>query len=213
MIITKNILIKVKNDGKLSPSTTIKLDNKYANVVTKINFNLSELLQEFSYKYVAFYGPDSRSFILPLDENNSLVIGSLITKTSGNWKMLFLGKETEIIEDELLTSDSLFVSNVLIIQVDPNFLTDTIGEVPQDENLKIWYEEQEQKINEQVIYLNSDEFKEELIKSIPYFTPKISQDDLILSWTNNGGLENPESVDIGKYCKDYIDEYIIGGES
>jgi hypothetical protein len=42
------------------------------------------------------------------------------------------------------------------------------------------------------------------------FTPHIS-DDLILSWTNNGGLENPESVDISPF-NDWV-ELGDGGEA
>ena len=43
------------------------------------------------------------------------------------------------------------------------------------------------------------------------FTPHIS-DDLILSWTNNGGLENPEPVDLNPFDEWVDDDEMSSGD-
>lgn len=146
MRILKEINILLSNSGKVTPKNT-KITNKYTNDVVKLNIVNTEELENFEFKYIVFNTPNNTSFMLPITDN-VFYISSNITKISGDYTVLFLYKENDT-EDT-----SVYVSDEIVLQIVNNFLQEETGEIPEDENLKIWFEEIEE-------YVHSDEFKED----------------------------------------------------
>ena len=206
----KSILLSNKNFG-----------NKMDNSITKVIFTDIEDNANLLNKYVAFYSPSSNIFLFPLNsEDNSFIVTSNLTNEAGLWSMIYLATNTEIVEGNIDSEYKSFVSNAIDFSIEDNFLDDTIEEPIVDENLSIIYEQLEMTIN----YLNSDEFKEDLINNLHIsesdiqliinnlkndedfradmkgedgttFTPSIDEEGN-LSWSNEDGKENPATVNI-----------------
>lgn len=156
--------------------------NKMDNCVTKVIFTDICEVGDLLNKYVAFLSPADEIFLFPLNqEDNSFLVTTSITQLAGTWRMLYLATNTEISEEgEIDTNYKVFVSNSIDFTITENYLSDILEEVIVDENLKIIYEELEQ----QILYLSSEEFKNELISQL-----RISEED-IQTITNN--LKNDE---------------------
>lgn len=156
----KNITLSKKSFG-----------NKLDNSITKVIFN--DICEDgnLSNRYVAFLSPKSEIFLFPLNsKDNSFIVTYTITKYAGTWRMVYLATNTPISEDGNIDYDyKVFVSNNAEFTITENFLTDIIEEPIIDENLEIIYEQ----LNQTIIYLNSDDFKEELIQNL-----HISDEDL-----------------------------------
>ena len=172
--------------GQITSDKNFKLNkkvlgNKMDNSITKVILNEIATEANLLNKYVAFLSPESEIFLFPLNsEDNSFIVTTTITQYAGTWRILYLATNKEIIEGEIDTDYKVYVSNSTDFTITDNFLDDTIEEVIVDENLAIIYEQLEQT----VIYLNSDEFKEDLINNL-----HMSESD-ILAITNN--LKNDE---------------------
>ena len=146
MRILKEINFSLSNSGKITPKN-IKITNKYTNDIVKLNIINTEELENFELKYIVFNTPENTSFMLPINDN-IFYISSNITKTSGDYTVLFYYKEN-------YTEDaSVYVSDEITFQIVNNFLQEDTGDIPEDENLKIWFEGIEE-------YVHSDEFKED----------------------------------------------------
>lgn len=146
----KNIKLSSKNFG-----------NKYDNSIRKVIFNSIDESANLNNKYVAFLNPSSDIFLFPLNsEDNSFIVTSTITKQAGTWKMIYLATNTAIVDGVIDYGYKVFVSNAVDFTITENFLTDAIEEPIIDENLAIIYE----KLDQTIIYLNSKEFKEELME-------------------------------------------------
>lgn len=146
MRILKEINFLLSNSGKITPKN-IKITNKYTNDIVKLNIINTEELENFELKYIVFNTPENTSFMLPINDN-IFYISSNITKTSGDYTVLFYYKENDT-EDA-----SVYVSDEITFQIVNNFLQEDTGDIPEDENLKIWFEGIEE-------YVHSDEFKED----------------------------------------------------
>ena len=167
----KNFKLNKKNFGN-------KMDNSIAKVILNEITEEGDLLN----KYVAFYSPIDEIFLFPLNsEDNSFIITTTITQYPGNWRILYLSTNKEIKEGNIDTNYKVFISNSTDFTITDNFLDDTIEEVIVDENLEIVYESLQQTI----VYLNSDDFKEDLINNL-----HISESD-IETITNN--IKNDEA--------------------
>jgi hypothetical protein len=161
--------------GQITDDKSFKLDkkvfgNKLDNSISKVIINSISEEGNLKNKYVAFYSPKKDLFLFPLNsEDNSFIITTTITQHPGSWKILYLSTNSEIVDGVIDTDYKVFISNVSDFSITDNFLDETIEDVIPDENLKIIYEQLEQT----VIYLNSDDFKEDLINSL-----HISESDL-----------------------------------
>lgn len=193
MRILKEINFSLSNSGKITPKN-IKITNKYANDIVKLNIINTEELENFELKYIVFNTPANTSFMLPINDN-VFYISSNITKVSGDYTVLFYYKENDT------ENASIYVSDEITFQIVNNFLQEDTGDIPEDENLKIWFEGIEE-------YVHSDEFKEDCKgedgapgpagedgKPGTTFIPTVSNEGVI-SWTNDGELPNPEPVNI-----------------
>ena len=187
-----NYNFTIRNNRIVNPKKLI-VDNKYANEVNSLSFSFEvENIEEYSYKYLALK-INSISYLLPINDN-SIVLTSNITKNIGEYSCVVLLRNKPYGEEDF----TQFVSNEFYFVINNNFLTETIGTEPTDENIAVWYENIEN-------YVHSDEFKEEC-KGDPgpagedgdpgtTFIPSVSVEGVI-SWTNNGDLPNPESRNI-----------------
>ena len=213
------IFAKVSNSKVLNLSKKV-LGNKMDNSITKVIFKEIAEEGQLLKKYVVFCGPDSKIFLFPLNsEDNSFIVTTNITHLSGNWQMLYLATNSEISEDGTIDDNyKVYISNSTTFQITDNFLEGNIGEEALDENLQVIYDE----LNKTVIYLNSDEFKQDLINNL-----HLSSDDVE---TISNSLKNDETFrnavtpergqdywtpddvkSIEDYCKNYIDTEILGG--
>lgn len=164
-------------ENKILTLSKKNLGNKYDNSVNKVVFTDICEPGDLLNKYVAFLSPADEIFLFPLNqEDNSFLVTTSITQLAGTWRMLYLATNTEISEEgEIDTNYKVFVSNSTDFTITENYLSDILEEVIVDENLKIIYEELEQ----QILYLSSEEFKNELISQL-----RISEED-INTITNN----------------------------
>ena len=190
-----NYNFTIRNNRIVNPKKLI-VDNKYANEVNSLSFSFEvDNIKEYSYKYLALK-INSISYLLPINDN-SIVLTSNITKNIGEYSCVVLLRNKPYGEEDF----TQFVSNEFYFVINNNFLTETIGTEPTDENISIWYEEIEN-------YVHSDEFKEECKgedgahgpageDGAPgaTFIPSVS-DEGVISWTNDGDLPNPESRNI-----------------
>lgn len=206
------------------------LGNKMDNGILKVIFTDIPEEGNLINKYVAFCKPDGDIFLLPLNkEDNSFIVTTTISSIPGTWQFLYLSTGAEIIDGEINTDYKVFLSNSSTFIIKDNYLDDTIENEIPDENLKTVYEE----LNKTVIYLNSDEFKNDLIENL-----HISEEDiqLIINSLKNDeafketlkgepgepGYTPKRTIDywttedilaIENYCKEYIDTEILGGVS
>jgi hypothetical protein len=215
------IFAKVSNSKVLNLSKKV-LGNKMDNSITKVIFKEIAEEGQLLNKYVVFCGPDSKIFLFHLNsEDNSFIVSTSITHLSGNWQMLYLATNGEISEDGSIDDNyKVYISNSTTFQITDNFLDGNIDESVLDENLQVIYDE----LNQTVIYLKSDEFKEELIQNL-----HLSDEDvqvIINSLKNDEQFKSTITPERGKdywtpddvrtiedYCKNYIDTNILGGVS
>jgi hypothetical protein len=188
----------LKNNRAVTPRNFI-IDNKYSNEVSSLNFNFDDVedLEDYTYKYIALK-INSSSYILPI-VNNKITITSNISKLPGLYTAVLILRNRPY--EETTEEFKQFVSNEFYFEIKNNFLTETIGTEPTEENIAAWYEEIEE-------YVHSDEFKEACkgedgapgpagADGAPgtTFIPSVSQEGVI-SWINDGDLPNPESRNI-----------------
>lgn len=153
----REIIITIDENKSINISNT-DFGNLYDNKTTKVKFELDELYEDIANKYVALRRPDQTVIIFPLDDDNSFIISNSISNHPGSWSILFLGTNTEIDEDgDIDNTGRVIVSDEAIFNITNNFLTDPVPtEEEIDENLKVIYDD----LNQTVIYLKSEEFKE-----------------------------------------------------
>lgn len=176
--------------ARLLPSKAISLSknifgNKMENSVTKIVFSEIEENANLLNKYVMVLTPEDKSYLIPLDpEDNSFIVTLDITRIDGVYTMLFLSTNSQYNEEtgELLDPNfKTYVSNPTTFKINYNFLSEENLQEPEcDPNLLNLFE----SMNQTVIYLNSEEFKQTLIDSL-----HLSEED-IQTITNN--LKNDE---------------------
>ena len=192
-----NRIINIKmNEDKSFDKKNFKLGNKFENNITKVIFNIPAVFDDLTKRYVLFQNSDgNRQFALPLKNDNSFILTTIVSQESGNWKILLILKENELQEDLTSeTNETIIVSDVIQGNISDNYINDSEINPEMDENLKIFYD----KIEEQITYITSEEFLkliESKITNGATFTPNISEDG-VLSWTNDKGLDNPDSVNI-----------------
>ena len=185
----------VKNNRAVNPRNIV-IDNKYSNDVSFLNFNFDDVedLEDYTYKYIALK-INSSSYILPI-VNDKITITSNISKLPGLYTAVLILRNRPY--EETTEEFKQFVSNEFYFEIKSNFLTETIGTEPTEENIAAWYEQIE-------TYVHSDEFKEDC-KGDPgpagedgasgtTFIPSVNTEGVI-SWTNDGELPNPESRNI-----------------
>ena len=197
-MINRIINITLKEDKSFNIKN-FKLGNKYENEITKIKFEIPEIFNDLTKRYIVLQNPDeTRQFALPLQSDNSFILTTITSKESGNWKLLLLLKETEFngnITDE--TTENIVISDIIVGTISDNYIEDTEINPESDPNLNIFYEELEAQIN----YLSSDEFANLIYSKIgngkdgATFIPSIDENGN-LSWSNDKGLENPETINL-----------------
>lgn len=202
MRILKEIDFSVSSSGKVTPKN-IQITNKYTNDIVKLNITNLEELENFELKYIVFNTPANTSFMLPINDN-VFYISSNITKVSGDYTVLFYYKENDTEEA------SVYVSDEITFQIVNNFLQEDTGDIPEDENLKIWFEEIEE-------YVHSDEFKSECKGDTGPQGPEGPQgpkgadgNDIYNSYLNNsywcGKLNQPEAIETRPF---YFDDTCV----
>jgi len=202
MRILKEINFSLSNSGKITPKN-IKITNKYANDIVKLNIINTEELENFELKYIVFNTPENTSFMLPINDN-VFYISSNITKISGDYTVLFYYKENDTEEA------SVYVSDEITFQIVNNFLQEDTGDIPEDENLKIWFEGIEE-------YVHSDEFKEDCKGDTGPEGPQgpagpkgADGNDIYNSYVSNsywcGKLDQPETIETRPF---YFDDTCV----
>lgn len=202
MRILKEINFSLSNSGKITPKN-IKITNKYANDIVKLNIINTEELENFELKYIVFNTPENTSFMLPINDN-VFYVSSNITKTSGDYTVLFYYKENDTEET------SVYVSDEITFQIVNNFLQEDTGDIPEDENLKIWFEGIEE-------YVHSDEFKEDCKGDTGPEGPQgpagpkgADGNDIYNSYVSNsywcGKLDQPEAIETRPF---YFDDTCV----
>ena len=190
------------NEDKSFNVKRFTLGNKYENGVSKITFSIPSVFSDLTYRYICFQNEDeTRAFLLPLNSKNEYIVSTIVTKESGNWNVVLMLTKSEIINVENIfeIEDEVLVSDMIIGIVGDNYINDEVVEDPEQEpSLRPFYED----LNEQIQYLNSDEFANIIAQKIggssesgATFIPSVSEEGII-SWTNNKELPNPEPVNI-----------------
>ena len=220
------IKAKVSKNKNISLSSNM-FGNKMDNKITKVIF--TEITDEglLNNKYVLLESPTGNIILLPLNtDDNSFIITTAISSIPGTWKILYLSTDVEVIDGEINNDYKVFISNSFDFNIKDNYIDDTIETEIPDENLKTIYDE----LNKTVIYLKSEDFKDELISNL-----KISEEDINkiinalktdeefqASVKGEPGYTPQRTIDywtaedilaIENYCKEYIDTEILGGVS
>ena len=158
--------------AKILPSKSISLSksvfaNKMENSVTKIVFEEIEENANLLNKYVSIFSPNGEAFLIPLNpEDNSFIVTYDITRIDGSYTMLYISTNSQFnLETGELVDPNFktYVSNQTTFKINSNFLNEENLQEPEvDPNiLNIW-----ETMNQTVVFLNSEEFKQELIDSL-----------------------------------------------
>lgn len=117
---------EVTQSGRVISCEKIAI-NKYENKLTCLHFNYDDQIAD-GRKYIAILNPKTNKYrILPLALNNTVILGTDISRYPGIWQLILLVTEDdyEITNDDIDQTKCTYVSNIAkFIVIRDNFLSD-----------------------------------------------------------------------------------------
>lgn len=115
-------------DNKTIKTSDKNLGNKLDNGITKLVFNFDEcklFADVLTYKYLALKNNTQENFYLvDITEDLSFILSDFYTKLAGEWELLVILSNFQIVEGVLENDGTNFVSNSLKMTITDNFLSD-----------------------------------------------------------------------------------------
>lgn len=115
-------------DNKTIKTSDKNLGNKLDNGITKLVFNFDEcklFADVLTYKYLALKNNTQENFYLvDITEDLSFILSDFYTKLTGEWELLVILSNFQIVEGKLDNDGTNFVSNSLKMTITDNFLND-----------------------------------------------------------------------------------------
>ncbi len=121
-------------DDKTIKTNNEKLGNKLDNGITKLIFSFNECSFDESliYKYCALKNSSQDIFYLVEIPDNYFVLSDFYTKVPGNYSLLVILSDTELESGCIDINGNTFVSDVLNMVIEDNFLNDNF-EIKENE--------------------------------------------------------------------------------
>lgn len=148
-----NTKITITLNGRIAPEQRIFLGHKFENVGDTLTFKIPEKYINYNH-YLAFQRVATEeeredeitlpTYLLPINKvDGELVftISNAITREPGDYKLIFLSTEFEVVDGNINEAHQVFISREFEGYVVDNFLTDPINDEPLDPALKVVYDD------------------------------------------------------------------------
>lgn len=123
----REINISVYDDKTIKASDK-NLGNKLDNGITKLIFNFDgcKLFSDsLTYKYLAIKNKAQKNFyLIDITEDLYFIVSDFYTKLTGEWELLVILSNFQIVEGTLENDGTNFVSNSVKMTITNNFLND-----------------------------------------------------------------------------------------
>lgn len=119
----REINIQVFDDKSLKTNNS-NLGNKLDNGITKLIFNFDNcsFYETLTHRYVALKNNNLDIFYLVNITNNYFVLSDFYTKQAGNYEVLVILSDREILDGNIDNDGTNFVSNSIKMTITDNFL-------------------------------------------------------------------------------------------
>ena len=134
-----NTKITITSNGNVSPNIVFDLGNKYESVGDTLEFVIPrEYRTETNHYYLTFKMKRMETIILPVN-NFIFEIGRTITEHPGTYDIIFLATKNAVINGDIESAKTVFISNTMKGAVKDNYLQDPITDTTPDPNIELYY--------------------------------------------------------------------------